>query len=955
MRCKRTPRIVMSLLSVLLLASLLFSSAPTSTAVARSSASTQSRSTQGGATFDLYSMFPYQPLSPLTGNVKTFMPLETREISGSGEVTLSASSQSGHFKATIDPSKVTPQKDAPAKSRVYVECDKGTPDGEVGWIKVTGKRGGESHRIWLKATTAASSPQIKLSRGAPFSGQGYYDQTLQVFTGKPVVWHVAVTNDGGAGDTYALSYKASFPCKVIYRNLGKKTVKEVTLPGVTKNLLFAKPAELTAEVSPVGEFPTRAPQDVTLVVGPGKRGAKAAELKVQVMNPGLVYNADDLSGSKPHPHQVMPGETTSFMFHCTNSGKTQQTVTLAVSAAPAGVAAAWGVKADRGSVTLKPGESKPVTVSVTAPGSAAVGDRLELTATASDGSGRTDTAKVAAEVTDVRNVYYWSVDSMDPEYLYLDSKGTGTGKDGDRLMPNMWTFLKQSANYTDAKCYLPSATDMNHTNALAGTYSGTAGVYMVGGTYHGFTDHDEALAGPNDLAYARYGPDGTPIQRTFEVSKQQTGGKSFCGFWSNKNWLAEFEAKNIDIYGHSEHWPLFFQPPWKYKSAGDPVTDKNASEDPVSASAKCVFHSNNANAVMIPTILGQFDLINGLRLLSTPLSIIFGKTPGMHAEDRYIADSMFRTIKEQDPDVAYINIGDLDNTGHFTGAGYPRDEWKKGKNSPADDQNIYSPWLRREDTIDIAREADTLFGEFVGLLKARGVYDNSVIVFLSDHGMENMKDPKKGYQVIDLRAILRDNGFLRHEDYEETGGTEINVLWSKNPSKTAAMKKALADYTVSDPKLGKVKPLTVLDRDQMKNGADFGKAGHVRPGEIWSEYWAAHPNEGDNGEQWPDIFVAPLYNYQVVGHGDVLSSGVNAIGFSLNSHLPESVLFGLPGAHGGLQTDHIPLMVKAPSGYAKYSPGSEYTSEVEIGDIAPTIYGIMGWPVPGCVDGQTLP
>jgi len=61
------------------------------------------------------------------------------------------------------------------------------------------------------------------------------------------------------------------------------------------------------------------------------------------------------------------------------------------------------------------------------------------------------------------------------------------------------------------------------------------------------------------------------------------------------------------------------------------------------------------------------------------------------------------------------------------------------------------------------------------------------------------------------------------------------------------------------------------------------------------------------------------------------------------------------GAHGGLQTAHMPLIFKAPMGWAGYMPGTVIAEEVEIGDIAPTIYQILGWEAPSCVDGKPLP
>lgn len=555
----------------------------------------------------------------------------------------------------------------------------------------------------------------------------------------------------------------------------------------------------------------------------------------------------------------------------------------------------------------------------------------------------------------MRNIYFWSVDSMDPQYLYLDRAGTGPGKEGDWLLPNMRAFLKDSVNYKNSRVYLPSATDMNHTNAMVGSYTGTQGVYMVGGTYIDFTNHDEVIAGTNSMDRMLYGKDGKPVQRVYEVAKNATDGKALCGFWSNKNWLSDLEGeKTVDIVGHSERWPLFFKPPWKYTNAGDPPTDNNP-KDRMSASSRCLFHSNNNAAMTIPTVLGQFDMFFGMTMLAMPITLLFAKTPGMHAEDRYLTESFFRSIDEEDPDVSYVNVSDLDNTGHFTGASWPQDEWTTS--NPSDlskEENKYSPYMRREECIDIMREEDLLFGDFIKLLKERGVYDNSTIVILSDHGMENMKDPKKGYEVIDLRGILREHGFVYKEDFFESGGTEINFIWCKDPKKLAAINKVLEEYTVDDKELGKVKPLTIINRTEMKEGKDFGKAGKVRPMELYSDYWINHPNE-PNGQKWPDLFIFPLYNYQVMAHGDILASGINAVGFNLGINVPESVIVAMPGAHGGLQTSFIPLLLKVPAGYEGYKGGSEYSGEVEVGDIAPTIYRIMGWEAPGCVDGKPLP
>ncbi len=908
----------------------------------------------GGATFDLYAMFGEQILAPSRGISSTFYNVDVRNICDSdAHVELSVSCESPFFQVAVHPQTVNPGKGkGSARARVELHCDPQTPEGEVGWTRLVGRRGEEEHRIWLKVTALSSQPKLEFSRGVALTGEGYTDPELQVFTGKALTWKIAATNQGGAEDIYELGYQANFPCQVTFRDRSGRKIDKVKLHGVTRNLLYAKPFELKAEVVPLAELPKNQPQTLSFTLGPGEQSSSVASLEARVMNPGMLFCVNDLSGLRPHPHQVMPGETTSFIFHLSNLDAQTTDIELTLS----GQRQDWKVDLERKTIqSLPPGETEQVYLEVTPPKDARVGEILFLDVSAESGTGRRETLQVAVEVTGTRNIYYFSIDSMNPEYLYLNREGTGPGSEGDWLMPNLHAFLESGVNYTNAKCYLPSATDMNHTNALAGTLTGTQGIYMVGGTYARFTEHDEVIARSNSMEQMYYGEEGKPLKRIYEVAKEQTGGKALCGFWSNKDWLANLEGeKTVEIIGNSERWPFFFMPPWKYRAAGDPQSDENP-QDRLSASfGDCCMHSNNAEETTIPTMLGQFDLYLAFRFLNMPISLLFGKVPGMHAEDRYIAESFIRSVLEEDPDVCYVNLADLDNTGHFTGASWFLEEWEPGgKKGIENDRSRFSPWPRREECLDILREADLLFGEFIRLLKDRGVYDNSIIVFLSDHGMENAKDPEEGYQFIDLREILRKNGFLHREDYFESGGTEINLIWCDDPTKTELIEKVLEDYTVEDKELGTVHPLCVINRQEMRDGVDYGKFGRVRPRELYSEYWINHP-EAREGQRWPNLFVFPLYNYQQAAHGDIFATGNNAVGIKLGIKLAESVIIGMPGTHGGLQTTSIPLIFKAPAGYPLYSGGTEYDGEVEVGDIAPTIYRIMGWPFPENVDGKPL-
>jgi hypothetical protein len=398
-------------------------------AAAYSTATTSSA--DGKATFDLYSMFGEQMLSPATGKTRTFMPLETRNIDsrGSGEVSISAEPEGSHFAAQVEPDRVTPAgKNGTARSRVNVSCSKDTPENTVGWIKVTGRRGNERHRIWLKVTALSSRPSLELSRGAAFTGQGYPDPQLQAYTGEPLVWHIAAKNEGGDDDTFTLGYKADFPCQVTFKNLRGEKIRSVRVKGTTRNLLYTRPEELTAEVASLKGLPEKKPQDITFVLGPGRNRKETAELKVQALNPGELYCISDVDGMRPHAHQVKPGETTSFIFHLCNLDSKKKEMSLKAPGSSGGWVCDVVGPSD---FSLEPGGTADVTYKVTAPSNAKPGDHREFTVS-TDAKNRGQARVTAAvEVTDTPNVYFWSVDSMNPEYMYLNREGTGPGKDGD--------------------------------------------------------------------------------------------------------------------------------------------------------------------------------------------------------------------------------------------------------------------------------------------------------------------------------------------------------------------------------------------------------------------------------------------------------------------------------------------------------------------------------------------
>lgn len=901
------------------------------------------------ATFDLFSMFQTQYVAPSAGATFTLLSVQARNITPSYKtISLQTRCTSPYFTAIVFPCLLAiTGRDGKATALVLVSCAPNTPEGTVCYIKVTGKFQGEKHRQWLKVIALSSKPLLQRTSGDPIAGQGYASPEVQPYTGLPLEWCLGATNNGFVEDTFPLSYSADFPCSVRFVNAAGNEISNVKIKGLTRNLLYPTTAQFKAVVNPLVALPKNEQKSITFKLGPGSYTPDISEVTVKVFNPGMLFCMNDLAGPRPHVHQVQTGSKTTFLLHVTNLDSSIADISLFLQ----NPNPSWKITLDRTLLTeLAPAKTAQILVTVEPPVDGIPAERVDFVVRAESSSGRSDSVSLAAEITQRPKVYFWAIDSIDPEYLYLNKAGTGPGSDGDWLMPNTRSFLSDCVNYTNAKCFLPAATDMNHTNALAGTYTGTSGIYLVGGSVKGFNEYDEILQGPNSMQLMRYGSEGKPIERIYEVAKRETEGKALCGLWSNKNWLTELECEqSVDIAGHSEKYPFFFKPPYKY-IAGDPTSDSDPS-DPLAGPFSMCLYSDLTQELIIPMLLGQYSLILGIGIFIMPVNIFFGMMPGGHCEDAYLVDSFLRSLIEEDPDISYINIADLDNTGHFTGASWTQDEWDtKGTPGASDDESRFSPWMRRDECLDILREADILFGRFINTLKERGVYDGSIIVLLSDHGMENLKDPSKGYELIDIRKILRAHGILYGEDYHENGGAGTSI-WVHDPAKAGAIEQILENYEINDPDLGNIRPMIVVNREEMKNGVDLGPFGSIRPMELYSKFWIENPQEG---QVWADLFVFPLYNYNIVSHGQILAGGFNPIGISLGN-FPDSMQLGFPAAHGGPTTAKIPLLFKAPRGYNRYAPGSEYSGEVTIGDIAPTIYQILGWEEPECVDGSPLP
>jgi hypothetical protein len=106
-----------------------------------------------------------------------------------------------------------------------------------------------------------------------------------------------------------------------------------------------------------------------------------------------------------------------------------------------------------------------------------------------------------------------------------------------------------------------------------------------------------------------------------------------------------------------------------------------------------------------------------------------------HAPDAFTMDATLSMIEEFDPNLVFVNLGDIDRMGHADETG------------PVDLRA-----MRQAALADTDRQVSRL----VDLLKSSGRWKNSVVIVLADHSMD-WSDPDK---VISLTGPLEDDPFL---------------------------------------------------------------------------------------------------------------------------------------------------------------------------------------------------
>lgn len=914
---------------------------------------------RGPSTFDLYSPFLSNTVSATGSNSSEFL-VRVRSINPDRfTVGLSTSSSSPFLVPSLVRRNVLITKIKPeARLLLRVDLAAGAPEGTVGFVTVRANRGSEVHDIHFQVSVRTSKPELELG-----VVDGTQEQALQVTKGGPVEISLVGSNGGAAATTFPLSAQVPPGWKVKFIDESGRQITGLTIEGIKHYVEFPPAVAFKAVVEPPLDFPESPATTINFLMG----GASA---RVGIARQGMLWSANDMAGIYPHIHQVRARGKTTYKLQVTNPTASAAAFALSLR----GVPARWRASLSHRSLVIPAGQTRDVGLSLTTPPAASVGQAASVVVEAR-GAGASDSVTLAARVNNTPKVYYFSIDSMSYTYLGFDSAGTGQGREGDWLMPNIHRFMSDSVTFTNASALLPAATDMNHTSALSGCYPGTEGIYCVSMAFNGTTQQGRLISQPTSLNHSVTTQDGKPVkvERIFELARK-ANPEALCAFISNKSWLTELESDPatqtaVERSISSASQPVYLPPVEKYV-VGDPPSDGDPLLDPMQKStleAGLAHMITEKTGPLVPggtepvprpilNLIGE-DILGSMnalfRWLMLPANIGVGGDPHGFASDSYFGSSLMRLIEEEDPDVTYTNLGELDETGHLIGSAEDQSEWDtKGTKQGRDDDSSISNYALRDDAIDVARQADIIFGQFIDTLKARGVYDTSVIVMLSDHGMHNYKRPEKGYKVLDNRELLRSNGYVMGTDYDvDVGLMDYDLVYSRDKSNLPAIESVLEDYTVDDPVKGKIHPMVVYNRTEMKSGKDARTGMQVLPREFYSDYWVGQDAEGADTMKWPDLVVYVTDKYYTRIYADTATSGANAVGIKAEVSLPAELSLMATGGHISFDTRHVPLIFKAPGVQA----GARVTQAVHLTDIAPTIYGILGWTTPSYVDGAPLP
>jgi len=512
-----------------------------------------------------------------------------------------------------------------------------------------------------------------------------------------------------------------------------------------------------------------------------------------------------------------------------------------------------------------------------------------------------------------------SIDALDPRYLFLNKQGEYGGHEGDYLMPNVRAIVDSGVRFANAQCHLPSATDMNHLNALAGTCSLQTGIFGVSAQPVKWNDNGKmgAMDAPDLFSWGQ----SRPIDTLFSAWKREFGSGSRTLYAAGKEWVGRMfdtQGSGVDmVLGGSTAsldmpdrlFPMGFSAPERY-SFYDPPSDKNRLYDYTSPYQK---------------IFCDF---------------FYGRNPENFPSDSWMVENTLRVIKTAKPDLTVLLLAQMDDLQHGLGTAYPEDF----NRLLLSDTSSINAWVVREAVLDGIRDVDVHVGKFMNELYAMPEYRDTLIVLYSDHGHVTHRDTLRAnvgpFIETDPTAVLKRYRFLSEAEkngygyFPYTASSYGGLYFNGNDrvKRAAEAKEILNDYTLKDyfpdgSALGTTSPWYVMTREDMVCGM---------PGKGILPYELFH-HSADNRAKglWPDVMLFMKNGWQLPITGGLAAN----LGVTLPSTLPP--LVGFLGGHGSLDSRKIVLAYKGPG----IPHGKVVNTPCRISDIGLTLKGLLGMSV----------
>lgn len=286
--------------------------------------------------------------------------------------------------------------------------------------------------------------------------------------------------------------------------------------------------------------------------------------------------------------------------------------------------------------------------------------------------------------------------------------------------------------------------------------------------------------------------------------------------------------------------------------------------------------------IQVPTVIERLNargLTTGTVLSKDYLFTIFGDratyrwepSPLLpvtdHAPDRFTYDALVSMVDEADPHLVFVNFGDIDRAGHSDLAGA-----------------VSISALRHA----ALHNTDRLVGDFVDHLKAKGTWEQSVVIVVADHSM----DWSFAHKVISLGSPIWWDRELRGKvEIAQNGGADTLYWTGPRAERTIGLKRLRELVLEQD---GVLSVHTPAELRLGKRGGDL--VAYCKAGWRFSDPTVVHnPIPGNHGH--PVTEPIPFF---VGGGSSVVRPGTRtAVARTTDIAPTVGAVFGLPDLVGG--------------------------------------------------------